>query len=254
MANQGLMLTEPFICIPSIRPQLANEAAAALHPLPVVQINGEGYTFSRLINHCIQEAHTAGKEILVVVSDRFRPTPAQIAGMLEKIKQGYGIVAAGCFGCFALKLDFVRLVGWFDERYGNGQEDTDMMLRCLECDIALYEAREIQSVVVNSSWKKKDALHHYNAKWQKEGDRVTRLLPEEKYPYEIGGYRGADFLDASHSVTIFEELRRSEFRRPLWRSRARPRFSLRQLAAYFTHLALWQGRRWWNRALRWWYE
>lgn len=235
----------------SNRPQLAREVQGCLHPLPVEIFDTNDLSgFSQVINHCIVEAYNKGFERVILVSDRFRPHEKDVKKVLDLLDKGYALACVGNWGFFGLSLDTVRLVGWMDERFKAGCSDSDYMIRCAMNNLAIYEANEVPNVRVNSSWKDL-GIDHFQQKWFKQNDTYLKLLSEEEYDYDIGSFRGTEFLPYSESVTIFPELKNLKFDNKVWRSRSRPTFTWNQLWDYFLHLCFYQGRRVWNKYLRW---
>lgn len=236
------MRDDYIILCPSFRNDLFEEVKRSLAPLQVHWFDGStANSFSHLINQCIVKCHDAGKEILVVAADRYRPKAKDVERALDLIDKGYGLAATGNFGFFALSMAAVREVGPFDERYPSGPADTDMMIRMAAADIAIYEAAEIPNERYNTSWR--NANNHFEQKWKKEGDTYLRLLPEEDYKLNLGKGRGT-FLPWSESVTIFPELKRLTFPRSRWNSRVIPTWTFGELWEKFVLLCIYKLKNW----------
>lgn len=242
-----------IIC-PSNRPHLVEDVRSSLAPLTVYHVDGNGYSsFSKLINKCITTSFSF--ETIIICADRMRPKPADVEKILRLLDQGYGLVCLYCFGFFGFRKDLIRKIGFMDERFQHGgQEDTDFMIRCAEANIAIYEAKEIPVYNTSTNWRPGSNLSHFNNKWTRVNDTYFRQLPEEKYDYKLGRYKGSEFLPWSESITIFPELKRLVFPIKVWRAKTRPVWTYKELLEKFWLLSMFTIRNWKNKLLRKYYE
>lgn len=199
------------IWIPSSRPELAEETKKIFLPYNAVIFNGNGYeSFSKLINHCIVKSTN---EIVIIILDKVRGKPEDISKMLKLINDGYGVVCLSIFYFFGFKKDLIRKIGWMDERYlGGGWEDADYLRRLKESNIGFYYEKEVSVLKMKTSWDycrpgglkidtESPARKHYLDKWKDvENVSITRVVKEEIYSYNIGGYSGSKFLNFSKTV------------------------------------------------------
>ena len=183
--------------------ELAKPVQESLNPLPVNIFNGKNYpSFSKLINDVIVNNPT---EIVIVASYKVRPTQYDVQKMISLINKGYGYVATYRFAFFGFKKEFIRRIGFFDERFiGGGYEDCDIMRRCIENNISIYESEEVIYYPKQSTWNISVSRTHFLKKWlEPKNNKITRLLDEEKYDYNIGvSDTTIEFLNASHSVVM----------------------------------------------------
>lgn len=183
--------------------KLATSVQQSLNPLPVNIFNGKDYpSFSKLINDVIVNNPT---EIVIVASYKVRPTQNDVQKMIDLINKGYGYVATYRFAFFGFKKEFIRRIGFFDERFiGGGYEDCDIIRRCIENNISMYESEEVIYYPKQSTWNCSVSRTHFLKKWlESENNKITRLLDEENYDYDIGvSDTTVEFLNASHSVVM----------------------------------------------------
>jgi hypothetical protein len=192
---------------PHIFPQIQN----SLESEPVTYFDGQGFdSFSRLVNCCVASAST---EIVVVMSDKVRPTKHHVRKIVDLVQQGFGLVGLYRFGFFGFKKQLMRQIGMFDERYvGGGYEDDDMYIRLKEANIALYITQEVEYEKSRSSWDYARARPHFEAKWlavdrpgydptaKPSAEFVTRRLPEQTYHHDLGPAVPTVFLPWHRSV------------------------------------------------------
>lgn len=183
--------------------KLAKPVQESLNPLPVNIFNGKDYpSFSKLINDVIVNNPT---EIVIVASYKVRPTQNDVQKMIDLINKGYGYVATYRFAFFGFKKEIIRRIGFFDERFiGGGYEDCDIMRRCIENNISIYESEEVIYYPKKSIWNNSVSRTHFIKKWlEPKNNKITRLLDEENYDYDIGvSDTNVEFLNASHSVVM----------------------------------------------------
>lgn len=187
------------VIIPSHRPHIAEEARASMVPIVPTMFLNDGYpSFSKLINDCIMFCR---EEIVIVCNDKARPTAEHEYETVMRILDGYGFVGMHNFRHFGFHKDLIRKIGFFDERFIGGEyEDFDFMRRIKEADIAVYMSREVPCIDIACSWKSSEAYKFNHTKWKEHGSHTERLLPDERYDYNIGEYSGFPFKPYSQSI------------------------------------------------------
>lgn len=178
-----------------------NELQKSISPEHLNYFDGTGYpSFSKLVNDCISSANT---EIVIIMSDKVRPTSLHIKKMLHLINQGYGIVGLYRYAFFGLKKELLRKIGMFDERYiGGGFEDYDMTVRLIESNIAMYITEEVTYLPRQSKWNYELSYpfwctkwkHHWNPELSKIPEIIERTMKEENYNYNLGPSVNTNFL------------------------------------------------------------
>ncbi len=187
------------VIIPSHRPALAVDACTSMFPIvPIVHANDGYVSFSRMINDCIKRCPT---EIVIICNDKARPLEYHEHKTVELLENGYGFVALHNFRHFGFHKDLIRKIGFFDERYIGGEyEDFDFLRRIKEADIGVYMGRQITCVQLACSWKNDKAYDWNHTKWKEYGTHTVRLLPEEKYDYDLGPSEGLVFKRWNESI------------------------------------------------------
>lgn len=197
----------------SNKPHLFPLIQQSIAPEEVSLFNGEGFeSFSRLVNSCTAAAPT---EIVIVMSDKVRPTQHHVQKIVNLVEQGYGLVGLYRFGLFGFKKQLMRQIGMFDERYvGGGYEDDDMYIRLKEANIAMHITEEVEYKKSVSSWNYARARPHFVNKWLDVdsplyGDPschasqyVKRKLPEQALAYNLGPSIAANFLPWNQSLVL----------------------------------------------------
>lgn len=189
------------------------EIQSSAAPEEINYFDGTGYpSFSKLVNTCVAQSPT---EIVIVMSDKVRPTQAQIIKTVNLVRQGHGLVALYRFGFFGLKKELFRTIGMMDERYiGGGYEDDDIYIRLKEANISMYVTEEVTYNKGTSGWNYNLSRPHFWAKWinqshpewhpgsKRSASFIQRKLPEENYSniYNLGIKTGDRFLDWAHST------------------------------------------------------
>jgi GT2 family glycosyltransferase len=197
----------------SNKPWLLEEIQKEASPEEIKLFDGSGYpSFSKLVNTCVSKSPT---EIVILMSDKVRPTAAQISKTVSLINEGYGLVALYRFGFFGFKKELFRKVGMLDERYvGGGYEDDDYYIRLKESNVSMYVTEEVEYRKSVSSWNYDLSRPHFWNKWvntnhpewhpqaKRSASFITRKIPEEDYSqvYDLGNSTGDSFLDFSRSV------------------------------------------------------
>jgi len=204
------MIPEYSVMIPSRRPNLANQCKGTMPFIVNVLIvdSKETPSFSKVLNSCVQKSPT---EIIIICNDIVRPHTIHFDKMLNYIHRGYGVVFMCNNYFFGFKKDFVRDIGFFDERYiGDYCEGLDLEFRCKEADIAFFRSEE--APYVKLMYNKNEAIH-LNNKWDYRypstgsnrliPEHVTRKLKEEDYSYEIMGlHQETKFLKYNQSAVL----------------------------------------------------
>jgi len=194
------MEQECDIWIPSIRPHLAEDCKKSMLPYHAKYYDGSGgKCFSKIMNECIAISEN---EIIFICNDKSRPKPEHFEKTIDLLNQGFGFVGLYRFGFFGFKKDLIRKIGFFDERLlDGGYEDNDFVTRFKEADVAHYLTEEIPYIQLPSLWRQQRSLKHFLNKWDYNPPKlIRRKLPEEKYSYDIGEYRGTEFLKFEDSV------------------------------------------------------
>jgi hypothetical protein len=173
-----------IIC-PSNRPHLVEEARISIRPYDLIHFDGSGFvSFSKLMNRAIISCPS---EVCIVCNDKARPIAFDIDRMMRLIDEGYGMVQLFCFGFFGFKKELFRRVGFFDERLVcEEREDSDFVRRMKEKDIGYYEGCEVSYIDIISSWTNRPKSNFFFKKWQETSQFDKRLLPDEKYNYDLG--------------------------------------------------------------------
>jgi len=185
------------IIIPSHNMILAQQAKSYLSGFPVSIFNGTGYpSYAKLINNCILSTK---EEIVIIVNHKIRATSLDIFKMINLIHKKYGMVCMRNFYFYGFKKDLIRKIGFFDERFiGGACEDSDIVRRMIENNIGWYDSVEVPLIIQKTSWDQSKAYKFFYKKWKDGG--LERLLPDEKYDYNLGEYKGAKFLELEHTV------------------------------------------------------
>jgi predicted glycosyltransferase involved in capsule biosynthesis len=150
-------------------------------------IDGNGAkSFSELCNRALNASET---DFIVITSDKCFPTTRTIEEIQTLLQMGYGLVCAYRFGCFGISKQALNEVGFMDENYlGGGYEDTDMLLRFWESNIAVLETESIPYFPLPSLWKISSSVDLFDGKW-----KITRGLQPERLREEEAS-RG-DFME-----------------------------------------------------------
>jgi len=190
------MIENINVVIPSNRQHLAIECQNSMLPYKSTIFDGTGYSsYAKIINDVILSHPT---ELVLVCNDKGRPKPEHIEKTINLIEEGYGMVWLHPFGFGGFYKDVIRKVGFYDERYVDGNyEDSDMTFRLMEADIAMYERFEIEWIKRGSSWNANKSGQHFRSKW----DKFNRKIEEEEYEYDLGEYTGKNFLPWSEMKT-----------------------------------------------------
>jgi hypothetical protein len=182
-------IKEYTIFVPSSRPMMQRDTQALLNSygLDCVMFDGTGYpSFSKLINDCIVQSPT---DKIIICNDKSRPTIANFEKMISLLDEGYGFVGLYAFGFFGFEKCLIDKVGFFDERFINGEyEDCDFFRRMILHDVAMYNNYEISYIECGSSWSGIGSKSFFDKKYidaTKENPVCIKKLPEENYNYNL---------------------------------------------------------------------
>lgn len=191
------------IIVPSIDKSLSEETMLNLksHGFDSTFHDGSGYeSFSKLINECIV---SNDKNITIICNDKSRPKKEHVDYMISKINEGFGFVGLFRFGFFAINIDLINKIGFFDERYiGGGYEDEDFLIRMLEANVACICTEEIDYINLPSRWKydfTSDSKTFFYKKWRfKNDDKLIIRKLEEVNNYKLNECN-SNFLEWENS-------------------------------------------------------
>lgn len=152
-------------------------------------------SFSESINQLIISC-SATMDIMIFCSHRMRPTHDDIIKMLKLIIEGYGLVSFYNFEFFGFKIELIRRIGFFDERFIlDGYEANDFYIRLCDANISIYQEditithpdKYISSQSLWDNSENKQATNHnfFKEKWHFSQEGIKRNLPEVTY-YNIG--------------------------------------------------------------------
>ena len=190
------MNEDVVVIIPSNRPELAKQCQESMLPYKSVIFDGTGYpSYAKIMNDVIMSCPT---ELVLVCNDKGRPKPEHIEKVIRLLNEGYGMVWLHPCGFGGFYKDVIRKIGFYDERYSDGNyEDCDIQRRIYEADIAWYDRFEVDWIYVPSSWRAQLSVEHFRKKW----NNFERLIPEENYEYDLGPYQGRTFMPFKKSKT-----------------------------------------------------
>jgi hypothetical protein len=212
-----------LVCIPVKERELAEEVIKNLTIPTNIFIRNDS-SFSKMINNLIYAAALAENQVIIICSHRVRPVDKDITRLIEKIKEGYGLVAFRRLAFFGFHLDLIRRIGFFDERFiPAGYEDDDFFFRLQEHNIALYEDNTVEYIPGPSLWqqelieypetqfKQPITYKFFNQKWERNVNTriIARKLPEIDTCYNIGTKRSSlIFKPWKDSVLLPENVQR----------------------------------------------
>ena len=186
------------VIIPSNRPQLAVQCQNSLRPYKGIIVDAKlqgKISYSKIMNFIITDYP---HELILICNDKGRPKPQDVDKVVELLDRGFGMAWLHPFGFGGFYKDVIRKIGFYDERFVDGNyEDCDMTRRLKEADIALYESFDIEWVQIKSSWKASKSEKFFKQKW----DGFNRKLPEAPLNYDIGSYQGRAFLPWKETVS-----------------------------------------------------
>jgi len=215
-------MNEYSVYVISNKPQYFLEIQKAAAPEQISFFDGTGIgSFAKLVNTCVASAST---EIVILLSDKVRPSAESIQKTVRLINQGYGFVALYRFGFFGFKKELMRQIGVMDEGFaGGGFEDDDFYLRLREANISMYATEEVPYDNRPSSWNSEITKPYFIEKWvdttwenynpngKMSNNRIERKIPEPPHAYDLGPARPTPFL--SWDYTVVETFRARKFAR-----------------------------------------
>jgi UDP-N-acetylglucosamine 4,6-dehydratase/5-epimerase len=217
--NQDLKVS---ICVTVKETSMGQPVIESLHPIPVNVIVGKSISFSRMMNEVINASSSS--DILIICSHRVRPKPEDVYKIINKLNEGFGMVALYRLACFGFKMDLIKKIGFFDERFiPAGYEDDDFFFRLQEADIALYEEKCVEYIAGPSLWQQE--LHSFEGipfkqpitykffikKWHRDNINrtITRNLPEQQLCYNLQNTNGiTKFKPWSESVLLQDNVQK----------------------------------------------
>lgn len=177
-------------------------AQAKIHPEKLWYYKTlEEFSLSKIINNC---AELSPNENVIIFTEFLTPTIEQIQQLVSLLNQGYGFASLQGFAFFGFKKELLRQIGMFDERYlPSGQESDDFMNRMIESGYEFHMTANIRPINSFGDWL--NAQHRWNShclfhkqKWSYKEENgkmfATRLIPEEKYKYNLGPNIETKFL------------------------------------------------------------
>ncbi len=161
------------ISIISNRPMLAQRVQKYLASPYAKVVDGSGFeSFSKLCNSILK---ANPNKINVIIGDKCFPTKNDLECIVRLTKCGYGLVGAYKFGAFAIHPTFLRRVGYFDENFkGGGFEDSDLVIRAFESNVAVLLFEAIRYIPLKSTWKSDAGKKYFNEKWEIRPPNVPR--------------------------------------------------------------------------------
>lgn len=195
----------------SNKPERFSEVIKNLAREKIVFFDGtNAESFSKLVNTCVQSAET---EIVVLMSDKMRPTDENILRTINLIDEGYAFVGMYRFGFFGFKKELFRRIGPLDERFiGGCFEDNDFYIRLCEANFSMYLSHEVTYLKDKSSWSHKLSKDHFYKKWHidEKTKKTYRKLKEASHKYNFGPSVSADFLSWRHTKLLAKKIKKYE--------------------------------------------
>ena len=170
----------------------------------LIFLDGTGYeSFSKLINDSIDKAK---HETVIICSDRCKPSPNDVTDLLNLLDQGYGLVGLYRFGFFGFRKYLISKIDYFDEQFIGGQyEDSDILYRMKEADIAYYDAEQVVYESGPSRWPA-ERVHpnemYFRSKWVTTESTVQRILQNPKTTRQVPDMAPVKFLSWDKSVLL----------------------------------------------------
>lgn len=165
-------------------------------------------SFAELVNKCVASCET---EIVILMSDKMRPTDTNILQTLTFINQGYAFVGLYRFGFFGFKKELFRKIGPLDERFVGGcYEDDDFYVRMCEANLAIYLSHDVAYVGSQSSWNPIKSREHFYKKWHmdEKTNKTYRKLKEVTHDYNFGPSVPTNFLSWNHTKLFAKKIKK----------------------------------------------
>jgi hypothetical protein len=193
----------------SNKPQFYKEISNNLSPEELEFFDGTNAgSFSKLVNKC---AASCPNEIVIMMSDKMRPSSSDVQKMLSLIRQGFAFVGMYRFGFFGFKKELMRQIGMMDERYvGGGWEDDDFYIRIKEANLSMYLSHEVPYIKSHSSWNSEVCWKYFLEKWgdAKSTGIAKRSINELSLNYDLGSSIKTNFLSWDHTQIHAKKVKR----------------------------------------------
>lgn len=192
----------------SNKPQFFGPIQNSISTEKLEYFDGTGIgSFSKLVNSCVASSPT---ETVILMSDKVMPTAAHIKKALSLSANGFSFVGLYSFAFFCIRKELFRKIGMLDERFSSGGfEDYDFILRTREANLSIYNTQEVPYTAAPSSWNYAASYEYWPKKWRhtwEEGNPIPvqfeRMLPEEKYKYDLGPSVPTTFLLGEQNSVI----------------------------------------------------
>lgn len=210
-------MLKTIIClpIPKNNLELAIPVKESLGNASINVYENSDVSFSKVINTLIQISDDTNNDVLIVCSHRVRPTENDVKRLLDYINKGFGLVCFYGLAFFGFKIELIKRIGFFDERFiPAGYEDNDFYIRLKESDIAMYSDKSVKYIAGPSLWsqelyefpsikfKQPITFNFFIKKWKYENGTYYRKLPEVSLFYKLKeSDPNIKFLDYSHSIS-----------------------------------------------------
>jgi len=167
----------------------------------VCWINGaDAPGFAHLFNHAAAASHS---DLVVMMCDRVYPKIDDIDYAIGRLMEGFGFVGLAGFSFIALNKAVIKKIGFMDERYkGSEYCNIDFLIRMGQHNIPVLVDNNVGYLPGKSKFDKTIGKDHFEAKWQIDGTKVTRLLKDEAYSYNIGLCNGYSLLNGKDQSWI----------------------------------------------------
>lgn len=191
----------------SNKPHLYQEVIRNLKNETVTFFDGSGVnSFSELVNKCVESSNT---EIVILMSDKTRPTNNNVEKTIDLINQGYAFVGLYRFGFFGFKKELFRIIGPLDERFiGGCFEDDDFYIRLCEANLSMYLSQEVNYIRNVSSWNHSLSKKHFFNKWGTKENKIYRKLLEPELNYNFGKRVPCEFLPWHYSKFLAKKIKK----------------------------------------------
>ena len=172
-----------------------------MQPTQVNWIHGNVSTdFSRLFNLALTESSS---EFVIMIGEQVYPTPSDIDYVVGKLQEGFGFISLAGFSFIALNRSIIRKIGFMDERYQDCEWcNIDFLIRLGQHNIPVAFHNNVIHFPVKTASNEDIGKRHFDAKWKIDDVKITRLLPEENYEYNIGPYIDFQLLDGKNTSWI----------------------------------------------------
>lgn len=188
------------IFIISNRLGMAERVKQSVLPFSATIFDGNGYeSFAKLFNTCVAQSPF---ELNIIIGDKAIATSDTIDFILNKLNEGYALVAACGFACVGFRKDLFVKIGPLDERFTGGSfEDSDYITRLKEANLALHYSWECEHLKSASSWANfEENKQKYIEKWGGQHiSNATRLIPELQNNYNFTD-SPREYLDSTRTI------------------------------------------------------